>query len=43
MRLSSAQINYLKGKKINRNVLIWSDYYWPNSTLVYSVGQGLCK
>ncbi|XP_034472075.1 seminal metalloprotease 1 [Drosophila innubila] len=41
MRLSSVQLNYLQGKKLYRNVLTWSDYYWPNSTLVYSVGKGM--
>lgn len=43
MRLSSVQLNYLHGNKIFRNVLPWSDYYWPNSTLVYSIGKGLSK
>ncbi|KAH8378321.1 hypothetical protein KR093_010744 [Drosophila rubida] len=41
MRLTAAQLQYLKGSASYRNALTWSRYYWPNSTLVYSVARGM--
>ncbi|XP_062142242.1 zinc metalloproteinase nas-13 [Drosophila sulfurigaster albostrigata] len=41
MRLTSAQLKYLNSNTLHRNALTWSGYYWPNSTLVYSVGKGM--
>ncbi|KAH8293079.1 hypothetical protein KR044_000942, partial [Drosophila immigrans] len=41
MRLTAAQVKHLNGNANYRNALTWSDYYWPNSTLVYSVGKGM--
>lgn len=43
MQLTINQLNYLKGNIKSRNALTWSQYYWPNSTLVYSIGKGISK
>lgn len=42
MRLNKEQLSVLRGAH-SRNVMPWSKYYWPESTVVYIFGDGLSK
>lgn len=42
MELSPEQIGILEGFG-QRNVISWSEYYWPKKTLVYRYKKNLCK
>lgn len=42
MELSTDQLSMMKGRGI-RNVWAWSAYYWPNSTLVYTIANDIRK
>ncbi|KAH8403180.1 hypothetical protein KR222_006461, partial [Zaprionus bogoriensis] len=39
MRLTYAQLAYLKGNVRSRNALTWSQYYWPQGRLIYSMAK----
>lgn len=42
MRLNEEQLLVLRGATA-RNIMPWSKYYWPSSTVVYTFGDGLSK
>ncbi|XP_030383798.1 zinc metalloproteinase nas-13 [Scaptodrosophila lebanonensis] len=43
MRLSAQQWKALRSQHSARNAMPWSIYYWPQSTLVYSIASGFSK